>query len=88
MGKKYYPTFSKCFNEELRFNTRNSQRRHTANDASDVINELLNYGFGILYGEVTKALNTIGFDCSVGFYHQPHASNLVLVYDMIEPHRH
>ena len=24
IGKKYYPTFSKCFNEELRFNTRNS----------------------------------------------------------------
>ena len=84
IGKKYHPTFSKCFNEELRFNTRNSQRRHTANDASDVINGLLNYGFGILYGEVTKAFNTIGFDCSVGFYHQPHASNLVLVYDIIE----
>lgn len=79
IDKKYYPTFSKCFNEELRFNTRNNQRRPTANDASDVINDLLNYGFGILYGEVTKALNTIGLDCSVGFYHQPHASNLVCV---------
>ena len=68
--------------------TRNSLRNFRPNNASDVINGLLNYGYGILYAEVTKHLNGLGFDCFVGFYHVPHKSHLPLVYDMIEPHRH
>ena len=38
--------------------------------------------------EVAKQLNTLGLDCSVGFYHRNHESHLALVYDMIEPFRH
>ncbi len=53
-----------------------------------MINGLLNYGFGILYGKVTKELNILGLDCAVGFYHKNENSRLALVYDMIEPFRH
>ena len=84
----YYHTFSSLFKAELGFTTRNSLRNFRPKDASDVINSLLNYGFGILYGEVTKQLNILGLDCFVGFYHKNEFSRLALVYDMIEPHRH
>ena len=88
IGRIYYHTFSNLFNPELGFSTRNSLRNFRPKDASDPINSLLNYGFGILYGEVTKQLNSLGFDCFVGFYHVSNRSHLPLVYDMIEPHRH
>ena len=87
IGRIYYHTFSKFFKPELGF-TRNSLRNFRPNDASDVINSLLNYSFGVLYGEVTKQLNILGLDCFVGFYHKNEFSRLALVYDMIEPHRH
>ena len=88
IGRIYYGTFSNLFKPELGFIARNSIRNFRPNNASDVINSLLNYGFGILYGEVTKQLNILGLDCFVGFYHMPNRSHLPLVYDMIEPHRH
>jgi CRISP-associated protein Cas1 len=52
------------------------------------INGLLNYGFAILYCEITKQSNALGLDCYYGFYHKNHVSHLALVYDMIEPFRH
>ncbi|NMJ86929.1 MAG: CRISPR-associated endonuclease Cas1 [Thaumarchaeota archaeon] len=88
IGRIYYSTFSKLFKPELGFTTRNSLRNFRPKGASDVINSLLNYGFGILYGEVTKQLNVLGLDCFVGFYHRNEFSRLALVYDMIEPFRH
>lgn len=88
VAKWYYPIFCLLFKPELRFNSRNNARTFRPKDASDVINALLNYGFGILYAEVTKQLNILGLDCYVGFYHKNHESHLALVYDMIEPFRH
>jgi len=88
IGRIYYHYFSKLFNSELGFHTRNSLRNFRPNNASDVINSLLNYGFGVLYGEVTKQLNALGLDCFVGFYHKNEFSRLALVHDMIEPFRH
>ncbi|MGI0102500.1 MAG: CRISPR-associated endonuclease Cas1 [Nitrosotalea sp.] len=88
VAKWYYPTFCLLFKPELRFNSRNNHRTFRPKDASDVINGLLNYGFGILYAEVAKQLNALGLDCYVGFYHKNHESHLALVYDMIEPFRH
>ena len=88
VAKLYYPTFSLLFNSELGFHSRNNPRTFRPKDASDVINCLLNYGFGILYAEVAKQLNALGLDCFVGFYHRNHDSQLALVYDMVEPFRH
>jgi CRISPR-associated protein Cas1 len=88
IAKSYYPTFAEVFKPELGFHSRNSHRTFRPSDASDVINGLLNYGFGILYSEVAKQLNALGLDCFVGFYHRTHTSHLALVYDMVEPFRH
>jgi CRISPR/Cas system-associated endonuclease Cas1 len=49
---------------------------------------LLNYGFGILYAEVAKQLNALGFDCYYSFYRRNHESHLALVYDITEPFRY
>jgi CRISPR-associated protein Cas1 len=84
----YYPTLALAINSELYFNTRNNLHNFRPNNASDVINGLLNYGFSILYCEITKQLNALGLDCYYGFYHKNHESHLALVYDMIEPFRH
>jgi CRISPR/Cas system-associated endonuclease Cas1 len=67
VAKLYYPTFTAVFRPELGFRSRNSLRTFRPADASDVINGLLNYGFAILYCEVTKQLNALGLDCYVGF---------------------
>jgi CRISPR-associated protein Cas1 len=88
VSKIYYPTFSLLIRSELQFSTRNNLRNFRPNNASDVINGLLNYGFAILYCEITKQLNALGLDCYYGFYHRNHESHLALVYDMIEPFRH
>jgi CRISP-associated protein Cas1 len=84
----YYPTLALVIKPELRFNTRNNLHNFRPNNASDIINALLNYGFAILYCEITKQLNALGLDCYYGFYHRNHESHLALVYDMIEPFRH
>jgi len=88
VAKIYYPTLALVVRPELRFNIRNNLHNYRPNNASDVINGLLNYGFAILYCEVTKQLNALGLDCYYGFYHKNHESHLALVYDMIEPFRH
>jgi CRISPR-associated protein Cas1 len=88
VAKIYYPTLALVIRPELRFNTRNNLHNFRPNNASNVINGLLNYGFAILYCEITKQLNALGLDCYYGFYHKNHESHLALVYDMIEPFRH
>ena len=88
IAKMYYPTLALAIRPELRFNTRNNLHNFRPNNASDVVNGLLNYGFTVLYCEITKQLNALGIDCYYGFYHKNHESHLALVYDMIEPFRH
>jgi CRISPR-associated protein Cas1 len=55
--------------------------------ASDPINGLLNYGYTVLAGELSKYVNGIGLDPYYGFFHVTHNSFQALVYDLIEPFR-
>ena len=52
-----------------------------------MINALLNYGYSVLAGEISKFINGVGLDPYYGFYHANHTSFQSLVYDMIEPFR-
>jgi CRISPR-associated protein Cas1 len=61
--------------------------RLSKNHASDVINALLNYGYAVLAGEISKFINGFGLDAYYGFYHKPHSGFQPLVYDMMEPFR-
>ncbi|MGY5148144.1 MAG: CRISPR-associated endonuclease Cas1 [Candidatus Nitrosopumilus sp. bin_7KS] len=82
----YFGAFTKLIDERFEFSKRNSFRIQK-NNATDVINALLNYGYSVLAGEISKFINGIGLDPYYGFYHKNHTSFQSLVYDMMEPFR-
>lgn len=55
--------------------------------ASDLINSLLNYGYGVLASKVQQALVLAGLDPYAGFLHADRAGKHSLVYDLIEEFR-
>jgi CRISPR-associated protein Cas1 len=84
----YFREFRKLIPERYEFDSRNqSFIRETKNHATDIINALLNYGYTVLAGEISKFINGIGLDTYYGFYHRTHSGFQPLVYDMIEPFR-
>jgi len=83
----YFREYSKLIDERFGFNSRNSPLRVAKDRATDVINALLNYGYTVLAGEISKFVNGIGLDAYYGFYHHNHTSFQSLVYDIIEPFR-
>lgn len=60
-------------------------RRHRG--AQDPINAALNYGYGILYGQIERALVLAGLDPYGGFIHADRPGKPSLVYDLIEEFR-
>ena len=55
--------------------------------AQDPINAALNYGYGILYGQVERALVLAGLDPYGGFIHADRPGKPSLVFDLIEEFR-
>lgn len=55
--------------------------------ATDPINSLLNYGYGILYGQVEQAITLAGLDPYAGFLHADRPGKPSLVLDLIEEFR-
>lgn len=55
--------------------------------ASDPLNSALNYGYGILYGAVQRALVLAGLDPFGGFIHADRSGKPSLTFDLIEPFR-
>ena len=87
-SKIYFREFAKLIPQRYEFVARNqSQLRETKSHATDVINALLNYGYTVLAGEISKFINGIGLDAYYGFYHKTHTGFQPLVYDLIEPFR-
>ena len=87
-SRTYFKEYSKLIPERHGFVSRNQSQIRTSKDgASDVINGLLNYGYSVLAGEISKYINGIGLDAYFGFYHKEHISFQPLVYDLIEPSR-
>ena len=84
----YFREFAKLIPERYGFHSRNqSSLRITKRNASDVINGLLNYGYSVLAGEISKFVNGIGLDAYFGFLHKQHTGFQPLVYDLMEPFR-
>jgi len=87
-SKIYFREFAKVIPEKYGFRSRNqSFIRTSKNNATDVINALLNYGYSILAGEISKFVCGIGLDPYFGFLHKSHTGFQPLVYDLIEPFR-
>jgi CRISPR-associated protein Cas1 len=55
--------------------------------ATDLVNSLLNYGYGMLYPRVHHALVLAGLNPCVSFLHTPQDDKPTLVFDMIEEFR-
>jgi len=87
-SKIYFQEFAKAIPEKYGFVSRNqSFIRTSKNNATDVINALLNYGYSVLAGEISKFVCGIGLDPYFGFMHRSHTGFQPLVYDLIEPFR-
>jgi len=88
LARRYFIEFAKLIPDKYGFTSRNqNQIRISKNNASDVINALLNYGYCVLAGEISKYVNAVGLDAYFGFYHKKHTGFQPLVYDLIEPFR-
>jgi len=87
-SKTYFTEFAKFIPEKYGFASRNqSAIRTSKNNATDVINALLNYGYSVLASEISKYVCGIGLDPYFGFMHRSHTGFQPLVYDIIEPFR-
>lgn len=87
-SKIYFKEFAKLIPEKYQFHSRNqSFIRTSKNNATDIVNALLNYGYSILAGEISKFVCGIRLDPYFGFMHRTHSGFQPLVYDIIEPFR-
>ncbi len=86
-SREYFKLYSSFFDEKYQFQARRGFSGNTKQNATDVINALLNYGYTVLAGEITKQIVGIGLDPYYSFYHKNHESFQSLTYDVIEPFR-
>ena len=86
-SREYFKLYSTFFDDRFGFEYRRGFTGNTKQNATDVINALLNYGFTVLASQITKYINGIGLDPYYSFYHKNHESFQSLTYDMIEPFR-
>jgi CRISPR-associated protein Cas1 len=55
--------------------------------ATDLVNQCLNYGYGILYAQVERAVLLAGLDPYAGFLHEDRPGKPSLVLDLVEEFR-
>lgn len=80
-AKIYFETLNLFLPEEYRFACRSQH------PATDVVNAMLNYGYGLLYSRIEGALIKAGIDPYIGVMHRDDYNRPVLVYDVIEIYR-
>ncbi len=87
-SRQYFKLYGTFFDEKYNFDSRHGMgSSKTKQNATDVINALLNYGYTVLAGEISKQINGLGLDPYYSFYHKNHESFQSLTYDLIEPFR-
>lgn len=80
-GRIYFKLLSSLLSKEYRFKGRSSR------PADDPFNAFLNYGYGILYSKIERAIMIAGLDPYVGFLHRDDYNQTSFVFDFIEPYR-
>ncbi len=76
----YWSSYSLLIPRDCGFDSRDQ-------DSTDPINTLLNYGYGLLYKDVWRALVLAGLDPYAGYMHVDRSGKPVLVYDFVEQFR-
>jgi CRISPR-associated protein Cas1 len=82
LSKAYFGTIRELLPRQYRFEKRSQH------PAMDMFNCLLNYAYGMLYGQCESAMIRAGIDPAVGVMHRDEYNRPVLVYDFIEAYRH
>lgn len=77
----YFETINLFIPQNMRFAQRSQH------PALDVVNAMLNYGYGLLYARIESTLIKTGIDPYVGIMHRDDYNRPVLVYDIIEIYR-
>ncbi len=87
VAKRYWDAVRSVIPECFDFQGRMTSSRQ--NNASDPMNAALNYAYGVLEGEVRRAINAVGLEPSAGFLHEfsDYQTKQSLVYDLEEPFR-
>lgn len=84
----YWSQYARLIPSKYEFESRNNSKiRISKNHATDIVNALLNYGYVVLAGEISKYVNGFGLDGYCGFYHKSNTGFQPLVYDLMEPFR-
>ena len=76
-ARVYWGAYASLLPKELGFEGRDQ-------GGGDVVNKVLNYGYGILYPECFRAVALAGLDPYAGFLHTDRSGKPVLVFDVIE----
>ncbi|MEW6244904.1 MAG: CRISPR-associated endonuclease Cas1 [Bacillota bacterium] len=80
-SKSYWAAFGLIIPDGLGFRTREHQ------GAPDLVNSLLNYGYGVLYSQVWGAVLLAGLEPFAGFLHVDRPGKPSLILDLIEEFR-
>lgn len=80
-AQKYWQAVGKLLLPDLQWPGRRTQ------GATDPFNAALNYGYGVLYGQIERALVLAGLDPFGGFLHVDRPGKASLVFDLVEEFR-
>ena len=80
-GQEYWTAMKTVFPPEFNFGGRSGR------GAKDPINAMLNYGYGILLGEVGRVIHLSGLDPYAGFLHADRPGKPSMVLDLMEEFR-
>jgi group II intron reverse transcriptase/maturase/CRISPR-associated endonuclease Cas1 len=78
---RYWETMQLLINKKAPFEGRERQ------GATDLVNCMLNYGYGILYSRISEALVKARLNLNLSYLHKPEKDRPSLVYDLIEEFR-
>lgn len=80
-GSAYFSGYSAILPAALDFTGRNRR------PPRDPVNALLSLGYTLLHGECQMAIESVGLDPWLGFYHEPSHGRASLACDLAEPYR-
>ncbi|MEK6591117.1 MAG: CRISPR-associated endonuclease Cas1 [Nitrospinota bacterium] len=80
-AKGYFSAFGKLVKKEFKFEKR------TRRPPKDPVNALLSLGYTLLYNELLSAVEAIGFDPYLGFFHEIEYGRPSMAVDMMEEFR-
>jgi len=78
----YWALVERLLNEQIQFEGR------IRKGATDLVNSLLNYGYGILYSRIWHTILVTGLNPYISYLHKPQKDKPTLIFDLIEEFRH